>query len=409
MHLFRLYAKAYAGISRPVWMLSVVLLINRSGTMVLPFLSIYLKDELGLDLSQVGVVLAMFGFGSLIGSWLGGFLTDRIGSFAVQFASLLLGGVGFFALFHVKSFEGLAVGFFVVTVFADMLRPANATAISEYAHPENLTRAFSLNRMAINLGYAIGPAVGGFLALSGYKWLFYADGATCIAAGLLFAAFFLKREKRKKKTTDEPATAPLPSMIRDLSFMAFGVLTMGFAVVFFQLFNTLPLFYRDVYVLPENHIGWLLAFNGLLVFLLEMPLVYSLGSRYSIRRVVVVGVLLAGLSYLLLNVGHAVAILFVAMAVLSVSEILVMPYLTTYTITKAGPANRGKYMGFYSMAYSAAFIVAPLLGTAIIDSWHFTALWYAMAALSVLVALGFVFNMRHMKAKPELAKVVETA
>ncbi len=389
-------------------MLSLVLLINRSGSMVLPFLSLYLKDELGLDLHQVGIILAMFGAGSLVGSLLGGYLTDKIGSFHVQFYSLLFGGMGFFVLFELRTFETLALGFFGVTVVTDMLRPANATAISQYAIKENITRAYSLNRMAVNLGYAIGPAAGGFLALQGYKWLFYVDGATCIAASFLFLAYFLRKQPRRKKLEEAPSSPEeRRSPFRDPSFLAFGLLTTGFAVVFFQIFNTLPLYYRDVYHLAENHIGWLLALNGFIVFGIEMPLVYALGTRFSTRRVVAFGTLLTGLSYAMLNLSSGMAILAVSMAILSIAEILVMPYLTTYTVTRSGAANRGKYLGFYAMTYSLAFIIAPLFGTYAIGNHGFKALWYVMGGLGMVTAVGYLINMRQVKAAPAIVESLD--
>lgn len=411
MRLFKLYVNAYAGISTPVWMLSLVLLINRSGSMVLPFLSIYLSNELGFSLGRTGIVLSMFGAGSLVGSLAGGYLTDRLGSFRVQLFSLIAGGAGFFVLFELKTFEGLAAGFFLLTTITDMLRPANATAVSEHALPENMVRAFSLNRMAVNLGYAVGPAAGGFLAVRGYKLLFYVDGATCMLAGLLFLAYFYKKRPRRSAgdLASNQASEPNNSPYRDLRFIAFGALTAGFAVVFFQIFNTLPIYYRDVYSLPENQIGWILGFNGLIVFLVEMPLVHALGSKFSLRRVVSIGTFLAGFSFLMLSTSGALAMLYLSMAVLSISEILVMPYLTTYTVTKAGKRNRGKYLGFYSMTYSAAFIVAPLLGTYLIKVGGFNVLWYSIFMLSIVVAVGFLLNMRPLKAKPEAAKVIEVS
>lgn len=408
MRLYHLYINAYRGISAPVWMLSLVLLINRSGSMVLPFLSLYLREVRNFNLQQVGIILAMYGAGSLCGSLLGGFLTDKIGTFKVQLFSLVVGGAGFFVLFELQSFESLCAGFFIITVITDMLRPANASAIAQYAIPQNITRAYSLNRMAVNLGYAIGPAAGGFLALKGYKWLFYVDGVTCISAGLLFAWYFLKKAPRNAPEQVNIAHVnDSQSPYKDLSFLFFGMLTAGFAVIFFQLFTTLPLYYREVYILSENKIGWLLALNGLIVFGIEMPLVYALGSRYSLRRIVSVGVLMTGLAYAVLNLSGAYAILVISMAILSTAEILVMPYLTTYTVSKAGTKNRGKYLGFYAMTYSLAFIIAPLLGTYITYNFGFTALWYAMGLLGIAVTAGFLINMREIKVEPEIAKAID--
>jgi predicted MFS family arabinose efflux permease len=413
MHLLRLYFKTFAGLSTPAWMLALVLLINRSGSMVIPFLSIYLKGELDFTLQQTGIILSLFGAGSLVGSMLGGWLSDRYGTFWVQFLSLLTGGIGFILLEGVRTFEGLAMGFFVVTVCSDALRPANATAVAQYAKKENLTMAFSLNRMAVNLGYTIGPLAGGVLASIDYSWIFYADGLTCIGASVVFLAYFYKLKPRHQaselKAERAANTTPVRTPLRDPSYLAFAALTAGFGIVFFQLFNTLPLYYREFYTLSESTIGWLLGLNGFFVFVVEMPLVYAIGTRYSLRSLVFVGVVLTGASYVLLNVGHGVLILAIAMAVLSIAEILVMPYLTTYTTNRAPVQSRGKYMGMYSMSYSVAFIIAPALGTWLLNGWGYNVLWWCMGLFSIAVAAGFLINMREVHAAPEQARVLSEA
>ncbi len=411
MHLIKLYLKAYSGLTKPAWMLALVLLINRSGSMVLPFLSVYLKDEMSYSLQQIGIILSLFGVGSLIGSLLGGWLTDKVGSFWVQFCSLVFGGIGFILLERVDTFEGLAFGFFAVTVFTDALRPANATAVAEYAKKENITKAYSLNRMAVNLGYSVGPVVGGLLAAIHYKWLFYVDGITCITAGLVFAAYFYKKKPRNE-TIVQAAERPVPALrspYKDFPYLAFACLTAGFGIVFFQLFNTLPLYYRDGYGLSESTIGWLLGLNGFIVFLVEMPLIHALGTRYSLRSLIAVGVLLAGASFIIFNMAQGMAILVIAMFILSMSEILVMPYLTTYTANRATNSTRGKYMGIYGMAYSVAFIVAPALGMYLINLDGFPLLWYVMGGISIVVAIGFLINLRNIHVKPEIAQILDSA
>ncbi len=363
--------------------------------MVLPFLSIYLREARGLTLEEVGIILSLFGAGSLVGSFLGGWLTDRVGSFAVQTGALIGGGICFLILKNIESFEGLAIGFFLTTVVTDSLRPANSTAVAQYAKKENLTRAYSLNRMATNLGFTIGPAIGGFLAAKNYDLLFYADGFSCIGAGLLFALYFLnlpKNQATKAEEISEPRVKPLPPW-KDLSFMIFILLVAGYGTVFFQLFIGLPLYYREVYLLPEDQIGWLLALNGFMVFAVEMPLVAVLGNKVSIKRVVGLGALFAGLGLIVLNITEGMIILVLSMILLSISEILAMPFMTTYTVQRADEKSRGRYLGMYSVGYSIAFIAAPAVGTFLIKYSGYTFLWYALGAFSILVALGLVMNL----------------
>jgi len=379
--------------------------------MVLPFLSLYLREAKALTLAETGIILSLFGLGALAGSLLGGWLTDRLGSFTVQVGSLIGGGICFLVLKEIDTFEGLAVGFFFTTVVTDSLRPANSTAVAQYAKKENLTRAYSLNRMAINLGFAIGPAIGGFLAATDYALLFYVDGFSCIIAGLLFAAYFIRLPKNQSVSEEiekKSFTTSRPPW-KDWSFLFFILLVAAYGTVFFQLFTTLPLYFRDVYLLPENQIGWLLALNGALVFILEMPLVAKLENRVMVKYLVGIGALLAGAGLLLLNMAEGVIILILSIVLLSISEILAMPFMTTYTVQRADERTRGRYLGMYSVGYSIAFIVAPAVGTFLIQISGYAALWYILGIFSCVLAFGLYKNMADQRSVTiEVANTTQT-
>ncbi|TPE40616.1 MDR family MFS transporter [Pontibacter mangrovi] len=406
-----LYRNAFGGLSRPAWMMSLVMLINRSGAMVTPFLSVYLTEELGFTLKEAGVVLSMYGLGAVCGAFLGGWLTDKVGHFKVQFLSLTLGGSLYFMLLSLRQLEALMGGVFILSLVNDMLRPANSSSIASYARPENVTRAFSLNRMALNLGFSIGPALGGLLAAVSYRWLFIADGLTCIMAGLFFYFYFRNlqgHQPAQQPNETTPATAPTRSPYRDGYFLLFAVLCSLFAMVFFQLLSTLPLYYRQVYTLPEGKIGLLLALNGLIVFLLEMIVVYLIGERARKAWIITGGVLVLGVSYVLLNLTHHPSILFLAMLLLSIAEILAMPFMATITVERSGPANRGAYMGLYTISYAAAHVVAPYLGTTLAAKYGFATLWWCTGALATITAVGLYFVVQHIE-RERVAKQVTTA
>ena len=176
----RVYLASYTGLSNASWMLALVMFVNRCGAMVLPFLGIYMTQELGLSLEQAGVVLSCFGLGAITGSFLGGLLSDKWGHFNTQLTSLILCTPLYFILPLFRTPELLGAGIFVLSVITETLRPANAVAIMYHARPESLTKAFSLNRMALNLGFSIGPAIGGLLAAVSFQLLFYGNG---ISAG----------------------------------------------------------------------------------------------------------------------------------------------------------------------------------------------------------------------------------
>jgi predicted MFS family arabinose efflux permease len=226
--------------------------------------------------------------------------------------------------------------------------------------------------------------------------LFYADGITCISAGLLFFFYFRSRKgnvpTKAVGITDKDEITPY----KDLPYLFFVLLSSCFAILFFQFIFTLPLFYRQVYLMPEAQIGGLLALNGFIVFLLEMIVVYKIGNKIAPWKLIFLGMILLGISFTLLNIGHGILYLVVAMTILSISEILVMPYLATVSVQRAGLRNRGAYMGLYTLSYSVGFVLAPFLGTTIIDHYGFETLWWLVGVFAIFTAFGFYLTLRWM-------------
>lgn len=389
---FSLYKNAFGGLSPAAWMLALVIFINRSGTMVIPFMSVYLTSSLGFSIVETGWVMGSFGLGAIVGSFLGGWLTDKIGHFKVQLISLLGAGVMFFALSQVKEYYPLMLFIFCVSMVSEMLRPANQTSVAAYAKPENVTRAFSLNRMAINLGFSFGPALGGILATISYDWLFIADGVTCISAGLVFFFYFRKQKANEPQQNTSSIVIPAErSVWSDSTFLGFIFLVIGFAAMFFQLFSTWPIYHREVYHLSEREIGYLLGLNGLIVFAFEMILVYKIGERFRQNRLMALGSLLMGLAFLALYSGETIGALYLACVLISFAEIFAMPFMATYTIQRSGKKNKGAYMGLYSMGFASAFMFAPLIGTNAIDAFGFHNWWMIAGIVAGIVGLGFYF------------------
>ena len=242
----RNYINNFRGFSREIWILTLVTFINRAGTMVLPFLSKYLREDLHFTYSQVGWIMVCFGLGSMVGSWLGGKLSDKIGFYKIMVFSLFTSGLLFFAIQYVTTFYSLCFAIFGIMMIADMFRPAMYVSLGTYARPENRARAFTLVRLAINLGFAAGPAIGGLIIMNmGYHGLFWVDGAACILAISIFA--LLVKEK-KKPTFDQVAvdkSAVVKSVYSDTIFWIFLFVSFISALIFFQLFTTLPLYHTE--------------------------------------------------------------------------------------------------------------------------------------------------------------------
>jgi MFS family permease len=186
--LITTYRSAFAGIPRAVWLLAGGLLINRAGTMVLPFLSLYLTRDLGLTPAKAGFVIGSFGLGAMAGSFIGGWLSDRLDPVRVQLVSLCATGIGFLIFTQIQKMGALMVGVFALSTISEAFRPALMAAVAHRSSPGIRARAFALIRLAANMGMAVGPAVAGLLAVYGYVWIFVGDAATCWAAALMLMA-----------------------------------------------------------------------------------------------------------------------------------------------------------------------------------------------------------------------------
>ena len=394
--LYTNYLDTFRGLSKEVWWLALITLINRAGTMVIPFLSLYLINSLNFTLSDVGWIMSFFGLGSVFGSWLGGKLTDKIGSYKIMYTSLFLTGVLFIAIQYVTTFEGFCTGIFLLMLIADTFRPAMFVALSSYSKPENKTRSVTLIRLAINLGFSAGPVVGGLIITTlGYGGLFWIDGITCIFAGILLLKVL---HPKKARVLDEIKVTNPVSAYSDKAFWMFLIVMMLFGVVFLQYFSTIPLYYKEVHHLSELEIGLLMGMNGFLIFVLEMPLVKWLENKtYTKTGLMLVGVVLTALSFVVLNVTTWVGILIVGMLLMTIGEMIAFPFSNAFAMERAKKGNQGEYMALYSIAFSFAHIFGHNSGMQLIDKLGYDSTWNIIVVLAVLSAVFMLILMRVLK------------
>jgi predicted MFS family arabinose efflux permease len=397
---FNRYINNFRGFSREIWILTIITFINRAGTMVLPFLSKYLKEDLHFSYGEVGWIMVAFGMGSMLGSWLGGKLSDKIGFYKVMVFSLFSSGVFFFILQYITSFWGLCLGMFSIMTLADMFRPAMFVSLGAYAKPENRTRSLTLVRLAVNLGFAAGPALGGLIIMGmGYKGLFWVDGSSCIIAILIFA--ILVKEKKKATHQDPHATIlAAASVFKDGLFWLFLYISFVTAMIFFQLFTTLPLYHSEKYGLTEFQSGLLLTLNGLLIFALEMPIVsYFERKKVQKLKVILFGSLLMSLSFYTLLINVWAGILIISMIFISIGEILAFPFSNTFALSRAPKGHEGRYMALYTMSFSLAHIVSSKMGLEIIGRFGYQSNWMLMGTLGLTAVLCSIWLQKLLKVE----------
>jgi predicted MFS family arabinose efflux permease len=389
--LLSLYRESFSNLQRNVWILSIAMFINRSGSMVLLFTSLYLTKELHFSIAEAGFVMSFYGIGSVLGSYFGGWLTDRRNFFDIMFWSLIISGSILLLMLVAKTAFLIDIVIFFYAFTADVFRPANSTAIAAYSKNENRTRSVSLVRLAVNLGFSVGPAVGGFIAFYvGYRWLFVIDSLTGFAAAAMLY-FYLPRvpsqgkEERKAVLSDSRTSA-----YRDPVYLWFILLVAFFGICFFQLFASVPQYFSKACHYNEDTIGLLLGFNGLLVVIIEMPLVAFLEKNRQIFRFIIAGVLCIPVSLAILYFGNGIlmwALLYTL--ILTMSEILAMPFMMNFALSRPVKERQGQYAALYSISYGLANIFAPMLGLGIAGRFGFGAMFYFFMGLSLFTAMGF--------------------
>lgn len=392
-----LYRSSFSGLSREVWLLSLVLLINRAGSMVIPFLTVFLTGQRGYSLQDAGVVMSSYGFGSIVGSYVGGWFTDRTGFYRVQLWTLIGSGLCFWVVGQLDTIVTMSIGIFVLSMVTDAFRPANQAAIAYFSTKDTLSRSYGLLRLAINLGFALGPVVGGWLIAGlGYAALFWANGLTCLFAAIAYKLSFPKRiESVQAAKDEEKAMDALPasdrSAYRDWLFLFFVLLISLQAIAFMQFFSVLPVYFKQDWQYTELQIGYLFTLNGLLIAAVEMPLVHVAERRARILPIIAFGGLLVGLSFVVLaGFGGSLwpAVFFIV--IITFGEMLSMPFMNTWVAARAPIARRGEYMGLQSIAWALAFIIAPSFGLAWAERWGFEGLLWVMGAVGLLSGLGFL-------------------
>lgn len=392
--IYNNYINSFKGLSLEVWWLSLITLVNRAGTMVIPFLSLYLNKNLGFSLANVGWILSFWGLGSVLGTWLGGKLTDKVGYYKVMFGSLLVSGLFFILLQFLTTFEAFCFGILITMLAADAFRPAMFVALNAYSKEENKTRSVTLIRLAINLGFSAGPAIGGIIITGiGYYALFWVDGVTCI-----LAAFVLLKVLHPKKVKElDVVTVEKPvSVYKDKAFWIFFIAMFIFGFTFMQYFSTMPLYYKDVRNLSVFEIGLIMGFNGFFIFIFEMPLIHWLESLKKQKiKLVAVGLFLVALSFIILITTSWVGVILIGILLMTVGEMIAFPFSNAFAMERGKKGNQGEYMAMYAISFSLASIFSHNSGMQMIDYIGYDLTWLFMTAfaflgVAILLILQFV-------------------
>ncbi|MFH1418191.1 MAG: MFS transporter [Planctomycetota bacterium] len=441
--------RQYLDLPRSIHILCFGSLVNRAGTFVVIFLTLYLKTSLGLSVTFATTTMGFFGAGAIVASLVGGQLADQIGRRPVMLFALL-GGAVILVVFSFVTTPWLIV--LMVLLFAcvaETFRPAASAMIADLTTPEQRPHAFALMYVSINLGFAIGAFIGGIIASYNFHWLFWGDALTsAIFALIIFAALretlparvtaaaaagarILSRTELTRDSTDKrekhrdveptdtaenteathnteppslsvesvPILAAARHIVTDTPFVVFCLATFLIALVFMQSLSTLPLYIEQRGFQPHDY-GKIIALNGLLIVLLQLPLTAFL-ARFRRGNVMVVGALLNavgfGLTALAVNLSHFA----LTIVIWTLGEIMAAPYSHAIVSDLAPARLRARYMGVFTMSFSSAVMFAAPIGGAILASEDLGGryLWSGAGVVAMISAALFFSVRRHVTQK----------
>ena len=397
--------RGLGSLPREVWYLCLAILINRAGTMVLPFLTLYLTLDRKFSAGTAGLALTIYGLCAIVIAPLAGRFSDRFGGLRVMKLSLILSGLILFVLPLMDSLIGIYVVCGLWAIASEAFRPPSMAIIGDLAGPERRKAAFALSRLAINLGMSIGPVIGGFLAMRSYQLLFYVDGSTSLLAGLLLVVLpwrTLHRDNRALRQAAEreqaeegsetKVTLRYSDVLKDRRFTYFLLAMLPIELVFFQTLAAMPLFLVRELQMTEAGVGLLFAINTVIIIVVEVPLNTAMAD-WPHRHALALGALLIGIGFGALVLIDGVIGAALTVVVWTFGEMIFLPASAAFVSDIAPREQAGAYMGLYTMGFSVALATGPWLGTEILESFGSSAVWVGTFLCSCITA-GAIWMLR---------------
>jgi len=406
-----------AAYPRQFWVLFWGMLLNASGTsMIWPFLTIYMRERFDLPLTSVALVLTMNSMIGLVSSFIAGAVVDRVGRKGAMVASLAITSLTMFGLSLADSLPVWVALMAVNGAFAPLYRVGVDSMAADLIPSPNRPSAYALLRMSMNLGVAIGPTIGGFVAAISYSWAFRgASAAQGLFALLLLATVAETAPFRAALRTAEtkikrPAEkfAGYERVLRDRRFMGFAAAYTLAGMCYAMMWMLLPVYAKDNFGVPENMYGFIPATNAIMVVLLQYG-VTGITRRFNTLWVLAVGSLFFAVGVGSVGWGAGWAAFLISMVIASIGELIVVPTSSTLTADLAPPEMRGRYMSIYSLTHSLGIGIGPVIGGLLNDRLAPVAIWYGGLVIGLFAVAWFVRMAwtSPVRAVPIVAEAVE--
>jgi MFS family permease len=395
-------SQIYHEYPRTYWLMILVNFIDRlGGSLLFPFFALYLTKRFGIGMTQVGVLFGVFAISGFIGSFPGGALTDRFGRKKIIIFSLLATSFSTLLMGLANSFEVFVLIGFISGIFTDVGGPAYEAVFIDVLPEEKRASGFGLRRVAFNLAIVAGPAIGGFIAARSYFALFVIDAIVSSMVALM--VFLLIPETKpaaaegKHEETTIQTFAGYLRVLKDARFMAFVGACLLAWLVYMNMNTTLGVFLRNQYGVPEAGYGWLISINAAMVVVLQFPITRNI-EKYPPMLMMALGTVLIGAGLGLYGLVGIYPLFIVAMAILTIGEMVTIPISNAVVAAFAPEEMRGRYNFIYGISWTVGFGIGPYLAGILIDNYNPNLLWGACALISLIAAVLFV--LLHWRVHP---------
>ncbi len=388
----------YREYRRSFWILVGATFIDRlGGSLLFPFFALYITQKFNVGMTEVGVLFGLFSISSIVGSFIGGALTDRIGRRTMMIFGLLASSFSTLLMGFVETLEVFYVLALVSGIFTDVAGPAHQAMVADLVPEHKRAEGYGIIRVGFNLAVTIGPAIGGFLAAQSYTLLFITDAV--ISSITAFIVFTFLKETRPKMAPGEKQESVGTTfrgygvVLRDTSFMLFLGASLLMVLVYMNMNTTLGVYLRDVHTVTEAGYGALLSINALMVVILQFPITRAIRDKTPLVMMAF-GSALYAIGFAMYGFVSGYAAFVFAMVIITFGEMVVSPVAQSLTAAFAPEDMRGRYMAVSGFSWGIPFMVGPLLAGLVLDNFNPNVLWYIAGIIGVLATLGFLYLQR---------------
>ncbi len=402
--------KIYREYPNQFWVIVSANFVDRvGGALIFPFFALYITKQFQVGMIEVGLLFALFSISDMIGTMIGGALTDYLGRKRMIIMGLIVSAGTSLGMGLVNQLEWFYVMGAVSGLFATAAGPAHQAMLTDILPEKKRAEGFGIMRVAANLAVAIGPAIGGFIASYSYLILFVADTITSLITALIVYLVVEETRPEVAETAEKQGFKETfigyRKVLEDRKFMVFVVISTIATIVYSQMYGTLSVFLRDVHGVPESGYGWLMTLNAGMVVLFQFMITRKISDKPPML-ILALGSVFYVIGFGLYGFVSIYLLFMVAMAIITIGEMVVIPVAQAYVGDAAPEDMRGRYMGVMGFSWMIPWMIGPLLAGLLMDNGYPNWVWYGSAILASISALGFLWLRKsHDKKSIPLPKV----